>query len=261
MVFGTYLLFVDDNPELGLNTFTDIINVGPSMFKPNRGKYLFEIKHSIIDNRFYWMECDYDNARLFKDYVINFETGEKEDNPRTMNQVETRQQLFVCFDCLSHRLYVSDRNRLPFVKAYIKDALQKEVNIKTVISSAEDFYEQVSTLHQLKFTQIDNLFSRDTDIFNEVPNFYGLDLPDKMKLTLTYSGHPINKSLKGLVQYMTNHRDYFSDVLLIGSDDDGLEKVFDLSSVLHKVVIDIRKDEHDRYDSNDVRTKLLSQLR
>lgn len=261
MIFGTYLLYIDDDPEIDLSTFEKIIDVGATTFQYSRSNFLFEINHSIYDDRYYWLECDYDNKKAFKDYVINTSTGEKESNPRTVHQIETRQQLFVCFDCLRKRLYVSDRARLPFIKAYIHDSLQKDVQIKTVISSAEQFYSQVSSLHQLKFTQVDNLFARETDVFHDVPNFYGLDLPDKMKITFSYTGHPINKSVKGFVDYMMSHRDSFRDVLLIGSNDDGLEKVFDLNSVISKISLNADKDHFDRYDSVEVRTKLFNQLR
>lgn len=261
MIFGTYLLYIEDNPDLTINTFKKIISSGASTFQPEGSNFLFEINHEIIDNRFYWLSCDYDNAKKFKDYVINTSTGEKEDNPRNVNQVETRQQVFVCFDCSDNRLYLSDKSRKSFVSKYFADALQKEVQIKTIISSADSFYNQISTLHQLRFTQVDNLFSRGTTIFNDVPNFYGLDLPNKMKIAFTYDGHAVTEGFKGFVDYVLNNRDSFKDVILIGHDDTGLEKVFDLSNVYSKISFKINKDEFDRYSSVEVRSKLLDQLR
>ena len=67
-------------------------------YKPERQKYLYSIDMEIIDDRYFWMSCDYDDAVRFRDYVINKETGEKEPNPRSKEQIEPRQQFFACYD-------------------------------------------------------------------------------------------------------------------------------------------------------------------
>lgn len=38
------------------------------------------------------MSCDYDNLIGFRDYVVNKDTGDKEPNPRSKEQIELRQQ-------------------------------------------------------------------------------------------------------------------------------------------------------------------------
>lgn len=47
-----------------------------------------------IENRFFWMSCEYDDAVRFRDYVIDKGTGERMPNPRSKDQVEPRQQFF-----------------------------------------------------------------------------------------------------------------------------------------------------------------------
>lgn len=55
----------------------------------------------IIENRFFWMSCEYDDAVRFRDYVIDKGTGERMPNPRSKDQVEPRQQFFACYDTKS----------------------------------------------------------------------------------------------------------------------------------------------------------------
>lgn len=91
MKFCNFLLRVDGIREASLEDFRQVLSKGNRTYKPERQKYLYSIDMEIIDNRYFWMSCDYDDAVRFRDYVINRETGEKEPNPRSKEQIEPRQ--------------------------------------------------------------------------------------------------------------------------------------------------------------------------
>lgn len=68
---------MDGAREASLEDFQQVLHTGSRTYSPDGQKYLYSIDMSIIDNRYFWMSCDYDNAAQFRDYVINKETGEK----------------------------------------------------------------------------------------------------------------------------------------------------------------------------------------
>ena len=59
---------------------------------------------------------------------------------------------------------------------YLGDVLQKEIKIKPIYESVETFCETVKTIKELRFTQVDNLMSRQSDIFTVAKNMSGLDI-------------------------------------------------------------------------------------
>lgn len=102
MRFGTFLLRVDNREEASLDDLKRVCEIGLKRFQPLGQKNLYMIDTDIIDDRYFWLSCDYDDAVIFKDYVVNQETGETEPNPRSKNQVELKKQFFVCYDTQSH---------------------------------------------------------------------------------------------------------------------------------------------------------------
>ena len=69
------------------------------------------LRRNIIDERFFWLACDYDDATSFRDYVVNQNTGEKEPNLRTKSQVEPRKQFFACYDTVKYSLQGTTQGR------------------------------------------------------------------------------------------------------------------------------------------------------
>ena len=109
--FCNFLLRVDGIREASIDDFKSVIEKGLRTYRPEHQKYLYSIEMEIIDDRFFWMSCDYDDAVKFRDYVINRETGEKEPNPRSKAQIEPRILTTGCslFLCSYLRLSVSQR--------------------------------------------------------------------------------------------------------------------------------------------------------
>ena len=53
------------------------------IYWPEGQKNLYVVETEIIDNRFFWLACEYEDAARFRDYVIDTDTGERQQNPRT----------------------------------------------------------------------------------------------------------------------------------------------------------------------------------
>ncbi len=224
-------------------------------------KPVYSIDMDIIEERFFWMASDYDDAVRFRDYVINKKTGEKMPNPRSKEQVEPRQQFFACYDAQKHFLYMNDYNKKGFVEQYLSDTLQKEFKISNIYTSLDDFCKNIKTIRGFQYTQVDNVFSRGGTLFSQVGNIWGQDLPSKLQLKISYGDLPIHGGGKGLVDRICRHREEFEDVVIIGCDESGIEQTFDFSSVLKHFLIQPTKDENEHFEPDEVRELLLAKLR
>ena len=261
MTFCNFLLRVDGVREASLEDFQAVIKKGNRTYRPERHKYLYSIEMEIADNRFFWMSCDYDDAVKFRDYVINSETGEREPNPRSKVQIEPRQQFFACYDCMEHYLYMNDLNRRTFLERYLSYTLQKEFRINNVYGSVDEFCDRIKAIRGFQYTQVDDMFGQGSDLFVQIGNIWGQDLPKKIQLKIAYGDVPIHKGGRQIVDLFSHHKEEFENVIVIGCDDAGVEQTFDFSSLLKHIIVHPTKDENEHFDSYEVRRLLLEKLR
>lgn len=259
MRFSSMLLYIDDEfPNKAV--FEKLLAVSSERYR--KGKYLYTVEQRLISDRYYWMYFQYDNERLYVDTVVDISDNSEKDNPRPKNQVETRHQLFACFDLSKNMLYVSDYSKKAIVPDYIKEMLLKPVVVKNVFKSFEEFVAAVKYLKSVTFTQRRNIFtSSDGSIFRRNANLYGLDLPERCKLKFDYGTSPIgiiNTSVQNLKLGWS--KDEFEDVIIVGTDDSGVESAFNFSSVVSSIEIELARNENDRYNPEEVCALLLSKL-
>lgn len=260
MKFGTFLLRVNGTHDATLDDLKRVCEIGKKTFQPDRQKNLYVVDTNIIDERFFWLACDYDDATSFRDYVVNQNTGEKEPNPRTKSQVEPRKQFFACYDTVNHFLYINDLNRRNTLMWYLSDAIQKEFVVNNVYSSVDEFCNRIRCIRGFRYTQVRNLFSQTGDIFKQVSDIWGLDAPEKIQMKVAYGDIPVHIG-RSLVERFHRNKDQFEDVIVIGCDDEGVEQTFDFSSIIKRIEITPQKDENEHYDPQEVRRLLLAELR
>lgn len=260
MKFGTFLLRVDGTREASLEDLKRVCEIGNKTFQPDGQKNLYVIETSIIDDRFFWLACDYDDAASFRDYVVNQNTGEREPNPRSKSQVEPRKQFFACYDTERYFLYINDLNRRPTLVNYLHDAIQKDFQINNVYTSVDEFCNRIKTIRGFRYTQVRNLFSQSGDIFKQVSDIWGLDTPEKIQMKILYGDVPVHAG-RALIERFHRCKDQFEDVVVIGCDDAGVEQTFDFSSVIKRIEISPVKDENEHYEPEEVKHLLLSALR
>lgn len=260
MKFKTFQLFVDKK-FMELDEMKKICEDGEPTFRHN--KEFFEIELEILENRFLWMSCQYDNAELYIEHVWDSVSQKRENNPRKKSQIECRKQLFVCYDCDTNVLYINDMQKRAFLSEYFSVILNKNVGTKNIIRSLDDFQQIVNTLKQVKFIQQRNIMTTSTgSIFEQTANIYGFDAPQRMYMKLDYNSTPIKK-MKGFIHKLKSKRDIgeFEDIIIVGEDDNGIEHSFDFSSIIKSVIIEPSKNENGQYFAQDVKNHLLSEIR
>ena len=93
------LLYVNDEFPT-TQTFETLLGVSRKLYR--KGKFLYSVEQTLIDDRYYWMYFQYDNENLYTDIVVDTLDNSAKNNPRPKNQVEMRYQLFACYDLVRH---------------------------------------------------------------------------------------------------------------------------------------------------------------
>lgn len=260
MKFSSMLLYVNDEfPTKGV--FERLLEVGGSLYR--KGKLLYSVEMSFLNDDYFWMYFQYDNESLYTDTVVDTLDNSAKNNPRPKNQVEMRYQLFACYDFGRHMLYVSDYNKKSTITDYIEDMLQQKAMVKNVLKSIDEFVAVSKQLKSVTFTQKRNLFTSVSDsLFQKQANLYGLDLPEHSKVKLEYGHSPIGM-VKTVLQNWSLWRDKgeFEDIVVVGIDDAGFENTFNFSTMISSVEIDAQRDDNYRFNPDVVRVLLLAKLR
>lgn len=260
MKFGTFLLDFEKTRSATIDDLRLVYERHSEIYQPDGQKNLYVIETEIVEDRFFWFSAEYDDAVRFRDYVIDSDTGERQPNPRNEKQVEPRQQFFACFDSTRRRLYISQINMRSIFKRFLVDTSKKEYQIRNIYASVDEFCSRIKIIKGFKFMQVDNLFSRDNDIFKAVTDYSGLDYPDKLQLYVSYGDIPAHKG-RPLINRLFRDKNEFESVLIIGADDSGMEETFDFSSVISRIDIPAQRDDKEHFDPQEVKNMLLAQLR
>lgn len=138
------------------------------------------------------------------------------------------------------------------------------MNTQNLYSSLDEFQKSVKVLKKLKFTQyrnISNTLDKES-IFMQQANELGLDMPEKIMMQIEYPNTFVG-NLKNGIQILKKKKDqgYFSDIILIGEDDFGIEQSFDFTSIIKNIEVAVRKNEDDRYDENEVERNFFEKIR
>lgn len=80
MKFNSYQIEVDGKENLSKANAESAIKKGNSKFRD--GKMLYLVNSKMVEDRFLWISCDYDNVQNFNDIVVNESTLETQPNPR-----------------------------------------------------------------------------------------------------------------------------------------------------------------------------------
>ena len=259
MKLNAMLLYIDDGvPELA--DFRRIVEIGSSRF--SRDNYMYVVEQELIGERFYWLYLQYDNSNLYAPYVLDVTDDSVKDNPRPKNQMELRNQLFACYDLKVGNLYVSDYRKKAAITDYMEDTLQRTVKAKYIFSSIDEFLSRVSTLKSVSFTQKKNIFNLpEYSLFRKVPSLYGLDLPSRSKVKLDYGDTPIGTIRDAMRDWKVKREaGEFDDIMVVGTDDCGIEEIFNFQTTISSVELKVIKDDNGRFEPEAVKAALINQL-
>lgn len=265
MIFNKYTIIVDDE-YICKKDIEKFMSIGFYRFVLN-GKF-YEVTPSFLENRFWFMYIKYDK-NTYNDVVWDTSDDSVKTNPKTKQQIEFREQLFICYDLEKNFLYSNKDNFKEILKKLIYDNIGKKCYIKNIIADLQEFKLKVNEITKLNFTKVRNLFTieegYDNMFKNTIFNKYGLDLPDN--IIMGYDKIPIKNNKNCLSKILDNikkdkENGKFEDVVIIGKSLDDETIKFNFNNLTSNIEIKgINKNENGMYDYNEVLESLLDKLK
>jgi len=185
------------------------------------------------------------------------------NNPRTPEQIELNDQLFVLIDLNTQRIWLSDQRQKNTVADWIKNKIGAEVSIKSIINESE-FIDKIKSVQEISFAVVPNLFSsagQDTLSKHLVQDIYGFGA-DKARIQLLYKNTLITDIIKKKFYELIGRKNEFQDITVIGRSDDGFNTVLNLEEVVSKISIDVGSDNKSKlFNPDEVFNTLINRIK
>lgn len=232
--------------------------------KYDRDGIHYKIDHNMEKhNDFYWMYASYGNPLPYSDQVYDTLGKVTKDNPRKPYDAELRNQFFGLYDFKTQLLYLSNSQKKGFFEVYCKTYIGKEVTIKRIYKSAEEFLSIVKKISEIRLVSQRSIFTTKSGLFDEVDNLFGLGEPEQFKLDVNFG--KVDKT-NLFEQILKKWRDKFQDckleqLMCVGYDERDMEAIFNTDSFMNKIEVKQKKNTRGMYEQIGVRDALLAQVR
>lgn len=253
--------------ELTVNGHLPGVNFLNNAFFPKKrnttfDQVLHQIECEVIEDRFYWFYSNYGKAMPHRDIVVDITSGDELENPRTTQQVEPNNQLFVMYDRESTLLYISNIQKKGFFKSYLSQFTDEEIIIKNVYTTIEEFIAQINTLETIKFTGSRDLFNSGGDLFSPLRDIFGYGEPEEFSIEAKYHT-PMKDALKRELMRLAGYQSQndIKTLVCIGKDEKGFETVFNTNSFISKISFPIQKDGQHLFPPEGVKAQAVIKLK
>jgi len=235
--------------------------------KDNENDIVHIIEKENIDDKYFWLYAKYGKAYPHSPTVFNTKKEKEEENPRTTNQIETNDQLFVLYNINSHTLFISNVQKKSWLQNYLKKKLERDVIIKNFYKNKNEFMGIIKSIEKVKFVAKRNLFTSSDNselmkIFPSPKDIFGLGEPEECSLEAKFKKVKLTPAFEAAFTKMQDWvKNYEADSLLcVGYDDKNMETVFNMGSFIQKINIDTQKDEQGLFNPENVQKALLEKI-
>ena len=204
-----------------------------------------KVVKQLKDNRFISLYFNYGEKYPYSPTVATVvgENLQELSNPRTPEQIELSDQLFVLIDVTTQRIWISDQRQKNSVLDWIKNKTGLAMSIKSIINEA-DFIDKIKSVQEISFSVVPDLFNsagQDTLSNHLVQDIYGFGA-DKARVQLSYSNTSVTDIIKQKFNSLIGRKSEFQDITVIGRSDEGLDTIFNLDEVISKISVDVGAD-------------------
>lgn len=196
--------------------------------------------------------------------VTDVKTNKERENPRTIEEAELRNQVFVYYSYDKQMLFLSNQQQKLSFKKILENRLNNLVfEIKEIYGDIDSFIEAVKTVKEVRFTSTDDLFSNNQAQREALETLTGTLAPTRVTLKVDYKEskygiEKISNWLKGLNKSQQNHA--LKHLVVKGDNAEGFEQIFNTENLISKVAIKVNKDENGLVENQEVLDALLSEI-
>lgn len=229
---------------------------GHKQYEDNLIYYTISTK---LTDTYFWLSASYGSPNPRPTEILNTDDFSTSANPRNSNEVEQREQLFLIITFCDSSMYISNIRQKGFIKKLFEEKLKKNVIIKDIFKSIEEFYNVIRQIDKICFTSKKrDLFSKIGDINQVLSDNYGMEEPDEFSVEAKYS-RPLTSRIRNTIKKLMRD-DQLKKIIIKGRDDDNFEKVFNNDTFTQKLIICLEKSENGLFNDIMVRDAVLDKL-
>ena len=247
--FSIFQLIIETESPFTVETFSSINDSDLETFEigPKEEKETLQIKRvnkECFEDRFITFHFNEGNKFPYSPTVIDATDLTEKENPRPAEDIELDDQFFVLMDVSSQRIYLSDQRKKGTFSAWLKEKINKETHIKSIINE-EEFLNKIKSVNRIYLSVVPNLFntsSQDILSHNLARDIYSFG-GEKARLEIEYGNTRMTDIIKDKFNQVLGRKGDFQEVTIIGRSDEGFESIFNLDEVISKLVIDVSVQE------------------
>ena len=196
--------------------------------------------------------------------VFDTKINEESDNPRPLDDIELKEQLFVLIDQQDQKIYFSDYKQKNQIRTWIQKNIQgkDEVTIRPLFGE-KDFIDRMKSIDSICLTvEPGGLFNGiGGETLSQVMNRDALGHNAvEATLLVKYKKHTL-KELRDRAKELVSNKAAYKKVTIVGKDIDGFESTLNTSEIVSKIVIDSPQDDSKKYIPEEVFLELIKQIK
>lgn len=250
--FSISQIVVDDRPI----KFSDFSSIPSEVTEPEKIRSeenkeevlsLLTMKKEEYDGRFICLWIQEGDRFPYQETVVNVSDSANiqiTGNPRSPDQIELSDELFVILDAKTSRIFISNYRKKNHFLSWLKDKLDNEQIVVKPIIPEENFLQKMRGLNEVCFTVAPNLFTLSKGTLSEAltQDIFGFEA-EEATIKFSYKDKAISDRMIRKLEDLLDRKQDFKDLTIVGRMSDNFESILNMNEVIGKVSISIEINE------------------
>lgn len=256
LTFSGYFMTVL-NDHITIDNFKKSIPTGEYNYQHEGVYYTFDFEY---DGDLLFISMDHGSPLPLPEHVVNIETLEKENNPRTENLYEPKQT-FAFIDFNTGYIWLSNTHKKIVMWVFFTEKFKTpQVSIREVYDE-QKFLETLVSVDDIKFSATPhNLFSSTStlsqELSNELLGYGGTQAIIQIKYHNTFVGDTIKDKLLSLFR----NKAAFRSLVVTGKDSKGAMMKFNTDAIIRKIIIKTELELNGTFNSDRIFEQIKGEL-
>jgi len=214
-------------------------------------------------NDYLWVYAQTGKSFPRSDKVLNIITKEEEQNPRSANQAELRNQAFYLYLYSTGILYAS--TYISLLKKLLAEVNEK-VAIRHVYKTREEFLASIKRIKSVRFIAEHDLLNWNENLFSIPGDKLGLGSPKQIKVDYNFGGVSATEGFRNFIRhkgFAGCDQGTLSSLVVAGDYAEGdslVAATFNLKNLESSISIQERRNESMMFDESAVKEALLAKV-
>jgi hypothetical protein len=250
------LIYESKNDSMRFNEPNyNLFNQIPTDFETTENGVFYKL-HSELDQNYFFLVAEFGKTDPHREKVVDVNTYKEEKNKRKVTQVELTNQSFLYYSFSTNLLYLSNTKHIKLFNNILVEKTGCNLFIKRIFINFAEFSSIIKSVHKIKFTGFNNLFSVDSKQFQAIRDLTGTSSPESFTIETNYSQGKISDFLHFL--HLSKEENKIDKLIICGLDESDLETVYNVDTFTNQISIDCNKNDEGVYSYNEIKNQLIS---